>query len=181
MFGTSHLNTSYGLTGIARRFRFKPKSGSKYLLTSVYLYFSILRVGNPTRSKSAKQQHEAHSALQRYVCRSWLPFVRRDLCIDVQHSSSFSYFFLNPVITFILQFQNKFRSGSFHDTTFVKHMHNIRFDIIEQTLVVSNNELCLFRGVFSLFTPSATIRSASMSKPESVSSRMLNRGSSIAI
>ena len=39
----------------------------------------------------------------------------------------------------------------------------------------------LVSGVLSLFTPSATIRSASMSKPESVSSRMLSLGSSMAI
>ena len=36
-------------------------------------------------------------------------------------------------------------------------------------------------GVASLFTPSATIRMASTSRPESVSSRMLNFGSNIAI
>ena len=36
-------------------------------------------------------------------------------------------------------------------------------------------------GVFSLFTPSATMRRASMSRPESVSSRMLSFGSSMAI
>ena len=36
-------------------------------------------------------------------------------------------------------------------------------------------------GPFSVFTPFATIRSASMSRPESVSSRMASRGSSTAI
>ena len=39
----------------------------------------------------------------------------------------------------------------------------------------------LVSGVFSLFTPSATIRNASISRPESVSSKILNLGSSIAI
>ena len=38
----------------------------------------------------------------------------------------------------------------------------------------------LVSGVFSLFTPSATIRNASISRPESVSSKILNLGSSIA-
>ena len=86
IFGTSHLNTSYGLTGIAKRFKFKPKSGSKYLLTSVYLYFSILRVGNPSRSKSANADARGHSALRHYAYRSSLPSVRKVLYIVVQPS-----------------------------------------------------------------------------------------------
>jgi Fe-S cluster assembly protein SufD len=48
--------------------------------------------------------------------------------------------FIDPVITSFFQFQSQFRTGSLHNASFVKHMNNIRFDIIQQALVVSNND-----------------------------------------
>ena len=42
-----------------------------------------------------------------------------------------SQLFLNPIIPLLFQFQSQFRSRSLHDTTFIKHMYDVRFDIIQ--------------------------------------------------
>ena len=43
----------------------------------------------------------------------------------------FSQLLLNPIIPLLFQFQSQFRSRSLHDTTFIKHMYDVRFDIIQ--------------------------------------------------
>ena len=42
-----------------------------------------------------------------------------------------SQLLLNPIIPLLFQFQSQFRSRRLHDTTFVKHMYDVRFDIIQ--------------------------------------------------
>ena len=59
-------------------------------------------------------------------------------------------------------------------------VHEVRRDVVEDALVVRDDERARL-GPTSAFTPFATIRSASMSRPESVSSSTAIFGFSIAI
>ena len=70
--------------------------------------------------------------------------------------------------------------GGLDDAAIVKHVHEVRHNVVQQPLVVRDDHLRIFLPLRRL-TPSATMRSASMSSPESVSSSTANLGLSIAI
>jgi len=59
-------------------------------------------------------------------------------------------------------------------------MHDIRHDVVEEALIVRDDDEAR-SGERSRLTPSATTLSASMSRPESVSSSTHSRGASSAI
>ena len=60
-------------------------------------------------------------------------------------------------------------------------MHAVRHDVVEQPLVVGDDQRGPARGSLSALTSSATMRIASMSRPESVSSSTQSEGSSSVI
>src|ERR1044071_5963571 len=47
-----------------------------------------------------------------------------------------SHFILDPVVSFCLELECEFFRARLHNTSFIQHMHKIRNDIVEQTLVV---------------------------------------------
>jgi len=97
------------------------------------------------------------------------------------HGSSFdSFAFRNPVVTLGFKFERESFVAGLHDAAIVEHVDKIGDDEIQQPLIMRDDS-CAPSGLFSLLTPPATMRSASMSRPESVSSRMASFGSSTAI
>lgn len=85
-----------------------------------------------------------------------------------------------PIVSFFFEFECELRASRFYNASFVKYVHEIGCDVIEQPLVVRDDDRCILSD-FSWFTPCETIRKASMSRPLSVSSRMDRRGCNIAI
>ena len=83
------------------------------------------------------------------------------------------------VITALFEFERELRAAGPHDPALRHDMHGVGHDIVEQALIMRDDEKAAL-GVRKALTPSATMRSASMSRPESVSSRMAKRGSSSA-
>ena len=81
-------------------------------------------VGNPSRSKSANADARgafSTSALCLQIIASVCEKSSIYCCSTIiVLYLSFSYFFLDPIVSFFFQFQSKFRSGSFYDTTFIK-------------------------------------------------------------
>ena len=88
---------------------------------------------------------------------------------------------LDPVVALRLELERQLLAARLHDPPVGEHVHEVGHDVVEQPLVVRDHDERRGRGSRSVFTPAATIRSASMSSPESVSSRIASFGSSTAI
>ena len=50
------------------------------------------------------------------------------------------------VVTTLFKFVRQFFAARFHYTTIVQYMHKVRHNIVEQSLVVSNNNACIVFG-----------------------------------
>ena len=87
----------------------------------------------------------------------------------------------NAGVALLLQLQRQLLAARLDDPAVAQHVDEVGHDVVEQPLVVGDDDASRAPGVRSALTPSATIRSASMSRPESVSSRMASFGSSTAI
>ena len=72
MFGTSHLNTSYGLTGISRRFRFNHNREQNTVLHPYTCNPPAYGSGNPDAQNQQKLSNAEHSVPRHYDGKSWL-------------------------------------------------------------------------------------------------------------
>ena len=84
------------------------------------------------------------------------------------------------VVALRLELVGELRTAALDDSAVDDDVDEVGLDVVEDALVVRDHEHAL-SGLASLRTPSATTLSASMSSPESVSSRTAMRGFSIAI
>src|SRR5438067_776482 len=54
---------------------------------------------------------------------------------------------LQPVVTLLFQFEREFLTAFFYDSSAREHVHKIRNDVVEQTLIVGDDDRSLFRTV----------------------------------
>lgn len=45
-----------------------------------------------------------------------------------------------PVVTLLFKFERQLRTRCLHDSALVEHMHEIRLDVVEQTLIVGYDD-----------------------------------------
>src|SRR5690606_1929807 len=100
------------------------------------------------------------------------------LLLKVSHASAFPAF--QPAVTLGFQLQGQLLGAGLDDPAIGQNMNVVRHDVIAQAQIVGNHDETAL-AVTHEFTPSATTCRASISNPESVSSRMHKSGSSSII
>ena len=87
----------------------------------------------------------------------------------------------DPVVALLFQFEREFLAAGSHDAAVHQHVDEVGHDVVQQPLVMRDDELGVVRRASACSRRCDTTLSASMSRPESVSSRMASFGSSTAI
>src|SRR5436190_17117968 len=85
-----------------------------------------------------------------------------------------------PIVTSLFEFERQFLPPASNDSPRYHHMDVIGDDVVQEALIMRNYQYAKI-GPRNEFTPCATVLSASMSRPLSVSSSTAYLGSSIAI
>ena len=88
---------------------------------------------------------------------------------------------LDPAVALGFQLERELLAAGPDDPAVRQHVHEVRHDVVQQPLVVGHDDDRRGRDGGARSRRAATIFSASMSRPESVSSRMASVGSSTAI
>ena len=100
-------------------------------------------------------------------------------CVFALHRDCF--LFHDPVVTFFFQLQRQLLISGADDPPIHQHVHKIRHDVIQQPLIMRDHQLRVVVPLAVCSRHANTIFNASMSSPESVSSRTAKRGSRTAI
>ena len=74
------------------------------------------------------------------------------------------------VVALGLELLDQLRAARLDDPPVDQHVDELGLDVVQEALVVGDEQHAHLRALWIALTPSATIRSASMSRPESVSS-----------
>ncbi len=96
------------------------------------------------------------------------------------HCCSALLLFGKPAIALLLQLFDQREIARLHNPSLIEHMDIVRLDIVKDALIVGDNDKARLPSRRA-FTPCETIFRASISNPESDSSRMHSSGSSTAI
>ena len=148
---------------------------SNNLLTSVYLYFSCLWVGKPNFRNLRKACARERSAPRHYAGKS-SPHVEIQRSIYCCSALIITFFFRHQIIilptrllssqTTLFQFQSQLGPAVFTIRPLYNTCTISVLIAIQQPLIVRNDDTTCFWESSVCSHPSATIRNASISRPE---------------